>query len=227
MSLPEEWCSISSALDLILTTLKVSGGRAQVRLIESCAAGNVRSRVPGERVPGERIDSDPILLLPDDGILGMDLRPGAESEGAQNKGARWPLPGPIPALTWEGAAIDGDALLDRARVRWAPVEINVADLRFELGHGPVTIAVAISPRVVSEKGGRPTDALRVIAEAERRLNTGVNLPSSLAGFARELCEWLNEQPNVVRASKTGKVMRADKIEEHVRQLWHSKRRSPS
>jgi hypothetical protein len=200
MSLPEEWCSISGALDLILTTLKVSGGRAQVRLIESCAAGNVRSRVPGER-----IDSDPILLLPDDGILGMDLRLGAESEDAQNKGARWPLPGPIPAPTWEGAVIDGDTLLDRARVRWAPLEINVADLRFELGHGAVTIAAAISPPVVSEKGGRPTDALRVIAEAERRLNTGANLPSSLAGFARELREWLDEQPNVVRASKTGKV----------------------
>jgi hypothetical protein len=86
---------------------------------------------------------------------------------------------------------------------------NVADLRFELGQGSVTIAAAIPPPVVSEKGGRPSDALSVIAEAGRRLNAGAHLPSSLAGFARELREWLNEQPNVVRITRERRGCRSE------------------
>jgi hypothetical protein len=41
----EEWCTISRAVEIIVGELHISAGRAETRLIEACAAGNVRSRV--------------------------------------------------------------------------------------------------------------------------------------------------------------------------------------
>jgi len=197
MDSAEEWCTISRALQIITSELRTSVGRAQARLIEACAAGSVRSRVP-------RLTR----LLGDESGMGLALANFISRAG------------PVSHLIWRGAAIDGDALLDRSRSRWSPVEINVADLRSDLAGAEPVAPATVSARVVSEKGGRPTDELRVKAEAERRLNSSrYPRPPSLAAFARDLHGWLDAQPDAIRVSITGKVMSPETIENHVRTLW--------
>jgi hypothetical protein len=119
----EEWCTISRALQIITSELRTSTGVAQTRLIEACAAGNIRSRVPGTASDIE------LMIIRSLGVLARTT------------------PGPISMLVWKGAVIDGDTILDAARRRWQPVEINVADLRFDLaGNEPVaTTAVPVVP----------------------------------------------------------------------------------
>jgi hypothetical protein len=200
MDAAEEWCTISRALQIITNELRTSTGVAQTRLIEACAAGNVRSRVP-RRTAGDGISP-----------MGSALINFVSRAG--------PLSPPI----WKGAVIDGDSLLDWSRSRWSPVEINVADLNFDLASAEPVAPTTIPARVVSHEGGRPTDAPRVIEEAKRRLDSGEPLPSSLAGFARELHEWLEVQPNVLRGSKTTKVLSAETIKQRVRPLWSEHRK---
>jgi hypothetical protein len=106
----EEWCTIPRALEIIMGELRTSMGHAQARLIEACAVGNVRSRVPPER------------LTADDGKFSIDSAVINFFRQA----------GPISSLIWKGAVIDGDALRDRSRCLWSPVEVNAADLRFDL-----------------------------------------------------------------------------------------------
>jgi hypothetical protein len=201
----EEWCTISRAVEIIVSELHTSTGRAETRLIEACAAGNVRSRVKR--------------------VTAADRKSSIEGHNAALESMVYNFfrrAGPLSPLIWKGAAIDGDALCDRSRSRWSPVEINVADLRFDLASaGPVAPATV---RVISEKGGRPTDKLRVVEEAQRRLKGGESIPSTLAEFARELHEWLERQPNAIRASKTREVMSDGTIEDHVRPVWNEHRK---
>ena len=73
------------------------------------------------------------------------------------------------------------------------------------------------------KGGRPTDRDLVLEEAGWRLRHP-QVPKTLAAFARELREWL-EDHGKYRAAKTGEVMKAETIEGHVRPLWNARKRA--
>jgi hypothetical protein len=68
-------------------------------------------------------------------------------------------------------------------------------------------------------GGRPTDRDRIVEEARRRINSRLPLPQTLAAFARELHQWLEQQPNPVRSPISNAVMNVRTIEDHVRPIW--------
>jgi hypothetical protein len=68
----DRFLSRAQALDIVQHLLNSSRGLAEKVLKEAYESGEVRRQYPLR---------DPILLLPDDGILGMDLRPGAENPG--------------------------------------------------------------------------------------------------------------------------------------------------
>jgi hypothetical protein len=74
------------------------------------------------------------------------------------------------------------------------------------------------------KGGRPTDRDLVLEEADWRLRQPQIPKTTLAAFARELHEWLDDH-GMYRAVKTGEVMQAETIEDHVRSLWNAHRRA--
>ena len=75
------------------------------------------------------------------------------------------------------------------------------------------------------KGGRPTDRDLVLEEADWRLRVpGRTRAETLKAFAGELREWLEEH-GMHRAGKTGEVMKAETIEDHVRPLWNARKRA--
>ena len=69
----ERWLSIDEAEIAISNREGCSVGRAQKILRDARASGEVRVR-----------NDDPVLLIADDGIVGMDLRPGAMNKGGIN-----------------------------------------------------------------------------------------------------------------------------------------------
>ena len=75
------------------------------------------------------------------------------------------------------------------------------------------------PAPIKSEGGRPTDRDRVIAEAGRRIRERQALPGTLTEFADQLKKWLDKQPDARRGTKTGEVMAAATIEDHVRPIW--------
>jgi hypothetical protein len=210
------WCAISKAVKLVAAAQNTSVGRAQAWLIEACVAGNVRAREPWR--------DDPILLLPDDGILGMEFEPSQFGITAASVTiSRKRTPRPVTPATWKGAVIDKDVLVDVDHVRCPNVEISLADLDFELR--PLARFDGASPASppIPKKGGRPSDKDAVAAEAEKRLAAGENLPSSLAAFSRDLNHWLDKQPWAKRSIREAKVLSAPSIEEHIRPLWRKYR----
>jgi hypothetical protein len=210
------WCAISKAVEMIKTAQNTSVGRAQAWLIEVCVAGNIRSREPWR---------DPILLLPDDGILGMEFEPGQLGVPAASVTvSRKRAPLPVMPAAWKGAVIDKDVLVDVDHVRMRGIEISLADLEFELKRSvPTSDSKPASPPPISRSGGRPSDKEPILAEAQRRLAVGENIPSSLSAFARDLHHWLNKQPWAYRGIKNRKVLAASSIEEHIRPLWRKYR----
>src|SRR5262249_40030943 len=71
----EQWLSFQELVELVPSLLPdVSIGRAEAIVKEALASGQVRSR------PGR------LLLLSNDGIIGMDLRPGAINKGGEGRG---------------------------------------------------------------------------------------------------------------------------------------------
>ena len=76
-------------------------------------------------------------------------------------------------------------------------------------------AASVAPPV--SPGGRPTDRDLVLEEAGWRLRHQ-QVPKTLAAFARELREWLEDHGRY-RPVKTGEVMKAKTIEDHVRPMW--------
>ena len=78
-------------------------------------------------------------------------------------------------------------------------------------------------RLFSSLGGRPTDRDLVLEEADWRLRHQ-QVSETLAAFARELHAWL-EDHGMHRAAKTGKVMKVETIEDHVRSLWNAHKRA--
>jgi hypothetical protein len=215
------WCAISKAVEVIKAAQNTSEGRAQAWLIEACANRNVRSR------------ADSILLSAD------ELRPGALRTGS----SIWRVAGPVSSVTWKNAVIDGDALIDRHHSLWDGVEISIADLQFELKRSlPAPDSVhqstvdearkatagnqAVEKRIGRDGKARkqPTsDKEPILAEAQRRLAVGESIPSSIAAFARDLHNWLSEQPWAYRRPRDRKVLAASSIEEHIRPLWRKYR----
>jgi hypothetical protein len=194
------WCAISTAVETIKAAQNTRVGRAQAWLIEACSTGNVRSR------------ADSILLRADDGSA---LRTGRPI---------WRVAGPVSSVTWKNALIDGDALVDRHHGQWDGVEISIADLQFELKRSlPAPDSKPASPSHIPSSGGRPSDKEPILAEAQRRLAVGESIPSSIAAFARDLHNWLSQQPWAYRRPMDRKVLAASSIEAHIRPLWRKYR----
>jgi hypothetical protein len=118
----------------------------------------------------------------------------------------------------------------RGRHHWEAIEVDAAALK-QARPRPLTTqaepviadptpAASVAPPV---KGGRPTDRDLVLEEAGWRLRHQ-QAPETLAAFARELREWLEEH-GMHRAVKTGEVLQAETIEDHVRPLWNAHRRA--
>ena len=80
----------------------------------------------------------------------------------------------------------------------------------------------VEPEPPVNRGGRPTDRDLVLEEASWRLRHRP-IPKTLAAFGRELREWLNDHGEH-RAVKTGEVMKAETIEDHVRPMWKAHKR---
>jgi len=211
----KSWCAISKAVEMIVVAQGTSQGRAQAWLIEACTSGNVRSRVPSASV-------NPAYLIADDGIVG-DFRPGSKSYGGLSV-FRKRAPGPVPPGAWRNAVIDGDALVDVDQEPMRGIEVSIADLDFELKQSsPPVDNIPSSPMRISRAGGRPADKEAVIAEAQRRLGAGENIPPSKAAFARDLHFWLDKQPWAYRGTKNRKVLGPAAIEESIGPLWRKYR----
>jgi hypothetical protein len=63
---PEQWLSSQQAVEIARNHVKSSIGRAQAIVRDALASGEVRTHRPAA----------PVLLTADDGIVGMDMRPG-------------------------------------------------------------------------------------------------------------------------------------------------------
>jgi len=87
---------------------------------------------------------------------------------------------------------------------------------------PAPAPPAAPPQVQRQPGGRPTDRDMVYEEASWRLKNNRTQAENLTAFAQELHEWL-EVHGRHRTKKTGEVMKADRIEYHVRPLWNRHR----
>jgi hypothetical protein len=199
------WCAISKAVEMVAATQNTSEGRAQAWVIEACATGTIRSRVPSFTKP-----ADPIQLLNEDDL--MDLGPRSRLSVFQKRS-----PGPISPGVWKDAVIDGDVLIDADHDRRRGIEISIADLEFELKRSLTGTSASEAP--LPRSGGRPSDKEPILAEAQRRLAVGENIPLSLAAFARDLHHWLNTQSWAYRRPSDRKVLSAPSIEEHIRPLW--------
>jgi hypothetical protein len=102
--------------------------------------------------------------------------------------------------------------------------LGIADLEFELKQSsPPADNKPPSPAAVSRSGGRPSDKEAVIAEAQRRVGAGENIPPSKAAFARDLHFWLDKQPWAYRGIKNRKVLGPAAIEENNGPLWRKYR----
>jgi hypothetical protein len=113
------WCAISKAVEMVATAQDTSQGRAQAWLIETCASGNVRARVPSS--------ANPVLLLADDGLMDTDMRSRRRLSLFRKR-----APGPVSPNIWKAAVIDGDALVDADHDHRRGIEVSIADLEFEL-----------------------------------------------------------------------------------------------
>jgi hypothetical protein len=73
----EQWLTFQEALATVRTHIAGSIGRSEAVLKAARASGEVRFRNP----------ADPVLLMADDGIVGMSMRPGAlEKTGVTSDG---------------------------------------------------------------------------------------------------------------------------------------------
>jgi hypothetical protein len=66
------------------------------------------------------------------------------------------------------------------------------------------------------RGGRPSDRDLLVGEAVRRLKE--NVPRQLAPFARQIHEWLRNQPDASKDSK-GEVARVETVQDHIRDVF--------
>jgi hypothetical protein len=130
------------------------------------------------------------------------------------------LPRFVPSYTLGIAAIPSINILagyERCTreifVRRRDVERFIATLK------PADNELGEVPAPIKSEGGRPTDRDRVIAEAGRRIRERQALPGTLTEFADQLKKWLDKQPDARRGTKTGEVMAAATIEDHVRPIW--------
>lgn len=173
----ENWLSQTQARVIVRRHLNSSIGHAEKILGDARESGEVRIR-------GR---TDPTLLRYDDGIVGMDLQPGAMNKG--------------------GVAADGKPLVDG---HGACSEDDLLDwLR---RHHPI-----VSQGIVkSGAPGRPTSIKIIEAELDNRIAVlGPNdvLGQSVADVAQQLSDWMRAtHPTAARcAPKTIKNHFASKI----------------
>jgi hypothetical protein len=80
----DRWLSFQELVDIVQDRLRTSIGNSEKIVREAQVSGEVRRQ--------RADDPNAVFLLPDDGIIGMDLRPGA-----QNKGGDKLLAHPLPS----------------------------------------------------------------------------------------------------------------------------------
>ncbi|WP_143035618.1 hypothetical protein [Bradyrhizobium sp. Rc2d] len=100
MSQDDRWLTPEQAATLIRQRVGGSVGRSQGILGAARSSGEVRSRA----------SADPVLLMADDGVVGMDMRPGAQNKGGVNSDGK-PVVHHLSADA-SGARISEDDLLD-------------------------------------------------------------------------------------------------------------------
>jgi hypothetical protein len=66
----EQWLTFREAVEIVRAHLGASIGRSEAVMNEARASGQVRFQNP----------ADPVLLMADDGLVGMDMRPGAQDK---------------------------------------------------------------------------------------------------------------------------------------------------
>ncbi|QDW38968.1 hypothetical protein FFI89_018540 [Bradyrhizobium sp. KBS0727] len=66
-----DWLTFAEAVEIVRVRLGASPGRSEAVTNAARASGEVRFQNP----------ADPILLMADDGVVGMDMRPGAQNKG--------------------------------------------------------------------------------------------------------------------------------------------------
>jgi hypothetical protein len=168
------WYAISKAVEMIKTAQNTSVDRAQAWLIATCAAGNIRSRIPSF--------ADSELPLNRNGLLSTDhLRSGSRPVIISRRRA----PVPVSPAAWKSAVIDGDVLVAN-HGRWFGIEISIADLEFDLKG---SLAPSGTASAIPQTRGPRSDKEAIIAEAQRRVTADESIPPTLSAFARELHFW--------------------------------------
>jgi hypothetical protein len=208
----DEWLSGEELVTLIRGQLKCSIGRAQAIIERARASGEVRFR----KWPV------PVLLTADDGIVGMEMRPGALKKGWVTADGIIGLELRPGAENWRREPLTTEETSKADFLDWF-------DRHYPAAAAPVDTArraaldVAKPPTPPKNPGGHPTDKKRIVDEARRRLKKKKKILGTLTAFAQSLREWLEEQddPKPYRAKKTGEVMARETIEGHVRELWNS------
>jgi hypothetical protein len=142
-----------------------------------------------------------------------DDRPVAEGEASS--------PLPADAMTAATATPPATHRNESTPAQSAPEQSEPVPPATEPGIADPASAASAAPPV--NRGGRPTDRDMVRGEAGWRLRHQ-QAPETLAAFGRELREWLRVHGRH-RAVKTGEVMKAETIEDHVRLLWNAHKRA--
>jgi|SRR5262245_12420980 len=118
----ELWLSDDAAVELIrfrIPSVKSTGHALKI-LRDAIASGEVQ---PGRAAPA----SDPVLLLADDGIVGMDMRPGAQNKGGVTADGKPWVKAPPASRTTNKA--DLEDWLDRNAHKYAqPVAASAVKL---------------------------------------------------------------------------------------------------
>jgi hypothetical protein len=128
----EEWLTFEDTTELVRAHLGASIGRAQAVTNEARASGEVRF---------QNLDY-PVLLMADDGLVGMDMRPGAQEKS--------------------GVTVDGKAIIHK--IQTGTFQISKNDLLdwLERNHPRATSA----PPKQAGRGGRPPLVDWTVAKAQ-------------------------------------------------------------
>jgi hypothetical protein len=95
----KEWLTFTEAVEIVRAHLDASVGRAEAGTNAARASGEVRFQNP----------ADPVLLMADDGLVGMDMRPGAQNKDGVTADGKLIVHGTISTSMFQ---INKDDLLD-------------------------------------------------------------------------------------------------------------------
>jgi hypothetical protein len=141
----ERWLQVSEAIDVIRLRVEGSIGRAQGILKAARTSNEVR------------VIAGPVLLLADDGLVGMNLRPGAQHKVGIGPDGK-PVTHTVPAIVPDTSTISEDDLLDWLD-RQHPTAPAVASARY-----PGDAALIEEGRQMLARGKQKRAVARELAE---------------------------------------------------------------